>query len=86
MPDLDRTALVVVDVQQAFEDASYWGRRNNPDCEVNVAALRFRRAIHQVLDGWRRDDEATEPDVRRIATMIASGNARRLYHLSDPAP
>jgi nicotinamidase-related amidase len=36
---MDRTALVVVDVQQAFEDSEYWGRRNNPDCEANVAAL-----------------------------------------------
>ena len=33
------TALIVVDVQQAFDDAGYWGRRNNPDCEANVAAL-----------------------------------------------
>src|SRR3954452_14155231 len=33
------TALVVVDVQQAFDDAGYWGRRNNPGCEANVAAL-----------------------------------------------
>jgi nicotinamidase-related amidase len=39
MPNLDRLALVVVDVQQAFEDAAYWGRRNNPACEDNVAAL-----------------------------------------------
>jgi nicotinamidase-related amidase len=37
--ELDRTALVVVDVQQAFADAAYWGRRNNPGCEANVAAL-----------------------------------------------
>jgi nicotinamidase-related amidase len=44
MPDLDRTALVVVDVQQAFDDAAYWGRRNNPDCEANVARL---------IDAWR---------------------------------
>jgi nicotinamidase-related amidase len=33
------TALIVVDVQQAFDDAEYWGRRNNPGCEANVAAL-----------------------------------------------
>ena len=39
MVDLTNTALVVVDVQQAFDDADYWGRRNNPDCEANVAAL-----------------------------------------------
>jgi nicotinamidase-related amidase len=31
MPELERTALVVVDVQRAFEDAGYWGQRNNPD-------------------------------------------------------
>jgi nicotinamidase-related amidase len=37
--DLHNTALVVVDVQDAFDDAEYWGRRNNPDCEANVAAL-----------------------------------------------
>ena len=30
MADLDRIALVVVDVQRAFDDAAYWGTRNNP--------------------------------------------------------
>ncbi|MGQ0774134.1 MAG: amidohydrolase family protein [Pseudonocardiales bacterium] len=49
-----------------------------------LAALRFRRAVHQVLDGWRRADEASEQDVQRIAAMIAGGNARRLYNLSWP--
>jgi len=29
MPELARTALVVVDFQQAFADSAYWGRRNN---------------------------------------------------------
>jgi len=36
------TALVVVDVQRAFDEHSHWsptGHRNNPDCERNVAAL-----------------------------------------------
>ena len=45
VPDLDRTALVVVDVQRAFDDAGYWGRRNNPDCEANVASL---------IGAWRK--------------------------------
>jgi nicotinamidase-related amidase len=39
MRDLDKTALLVVDVQRAFDDGEYWGPRNNPDCEANVAAL-----------------------------------------------
>jgi nicotinamidase-related amidase len=39
MSDLDTAALLVIDVQRAFDDAAEWGRRNNPDCERNVAAL-----------------------------------------------
>lgn len=42
MPDptaLDRYALVVVDLQRGFDDAAYWGSRNNPGCEDNIAAL-----------------------------------------------
>jgi nicotinamidase-related amidase len=44
MPDLNLTALLVIDVQRAFADTSYWGPRNNPGCEANVAAL---------IDAWR---------------------------------
>jgi len=36
--DIGHAALVVVDVQRGFDDAGYWGRRNNPACEANVAA------------------------------------------------
>ncbi|HEX5617423.1 MAG TPA: isochorismatase family protein [Solirubrobacteraceae bacterium] len=39
MTDLSSTALVVVDVQKAFDDAAHWGRRNNPACEANIEAL-----------------------------------------------
>jgi nicotinamidase-related amidase len=39
-------ALLIVDVQRAFEDPS-WGRRNNPDCERNIAAL---------LERWREQN------------------------------
>lgn len=44
LPNLDRLALLVVDVQQGLDDAAYWGPRDNPRCEANVAAL---------LDAWR---------------------------------
>lgn len=39
MVELDATALVVIDVQKGFDQSEYWGRRNNPACEENVAAL-----------------------------------------------
>jgi nicotinamidase-related amidase len=39
----DATALIVVDVQKGFDDAEYFGDRNNPSCESNIAAL---------LDAW----------------------------------
>ncbi len=32
-------ALVVVDVQKAFDDPGFLGRRNHPACEDNVASL-----------------------------------------------
>ncbi|GBD85836.1 isochorismatase family protein YecD [bacterium BMS3Abin02] len=40
---LDTIALIVIDVQKGFDDPGF-GRRNNPDCERNVAVL---------IDAWR---------------------------------
>lgn len=40
-----KTALLVIDVQQGF-DEPYWGSRNNPQTEDNVA---------QLLGAWRSD-------------------------------
>lgn len=42
-----RSALVVVDVQEGFNDPS-WGQRNNPACEANIVAL---------LAAWRQAGE-----------------------------
>jgi nicotinamidase-related amidase len=44
--DLDRLALVVIDVQEAFEDHAYWGTRNNPGCADNIAALLAEWRVH----------------------------------------
>lgn len=43
----DSTALVVVDVQRGFDNEAFWGPRNNPDCERNIAVL---------IAAWRAQD------------------------------
>jgi nicotinamidase-related amidase len=43
--DVGATALVVIDVQKGFDQADYWGPRNNPECEDNIAEL---------IAAWRR--------------------------------
>jgi nicotinamidase-related amidase len=35
--------LIVVDVQRGFDQADYWGPRDNPACEANIGRL---------LDAW----------------------------------
>lgn len=37
---LSRPALILVDIQQGFEDIAYWGgQRNNPDAELRASEL-----------------------------------------------
>ena len=43
-----RTALIVIDVQKGFDDADYWGPRNNPDAEANIGRL----VAHAREQGW----------------------------------
>jgi nicotinamidase-related amidase len=35
---MTNTALIVIDVQRGFDDP-FWGRRDNPDAEANIARL-----------------------------------------------
>lgn len=84
MTDTRRMALVVVDLQTAFDDLHHWsptGRRDNPDCEANVAAL---------LEHWRRESrpvvfvrhDSTEPGSPLAPT--APGNALRPLLTGQP--
>ncbi len=47
-------ALIVVDVQQGLGESGYWGHRNNPLCESNIA---------QLMEAWR---QAGQPIVRIV--------------------
>lgn len=42
----DAPALILIDIQKGFDDADYWGHRNNADAEDNAARLlKFWRQI-----------------------------------------
>ena len=43
---MKNSALLVIDVQQGFDDP-YWGKRNNLNAEANITLL---------LDIWRKND------------------------------
>lgn len=40
----NNTALILIDIQQGFDDLTYWGPRNNPDAEKKAS---------QILKTWR---------------------------------
>jgi nicotinamidase-related amidase len=66
MADLDQTALIVVDAQLAFDDAEYWGPRNNAGCEANIAALVAAwRAAGRPLVLVRHDSDEDGSPLRR---------------------
>jgi nicotinamidase-related amidase len=65
MADLERCALLVIDVQRGLDDPR-WGRRDNPDCEANIAALigewrRQRRTIVFVRHDSREEGSPLVP-------------------------
>jgi nicotinamidase-related amidase len=61
--DHAKAALLVIDVQKGFDDLEYWGPRNNPDCEANIAALlaRWRETDRPIVFVRHDSDEAQSP-------------------------
>ncbi|HEY0487587.1 MAG TPA: amidohydrolase family protein [Mycobacteriales bacterium] len=51
-----------------------------------LGALTFRRGLAEVLDSWVSAGECTRADAERIAVMIGSGNAERVYGLGQTRP
>jgi hypothetical protein len=56
------------------------GAQGLPELHV-VGARQFREALGRVLGGWVADGAWSRTDGTRVAAMIASGNARRVYGL-----
>ncbi|EFE73673.1 amidohydrolase family protein [Streptomyces filamentosus] len=58
------------------------GARALPELHL-VGAQQFREALGRVLGAWVEDGAWTRQDAARVATMIGSGNARRVYGLCE---
>ncbi len=67
-PIAKEAALIIVDVQEAFDEPR-WGRRNNPEAEANVARL---------LHAWR---EAGRPIVHVRHLNLTPGSS---FHPDEP--
>ncbi|MEM8705549.1 MAG: isochorismatase family protein [Actinomycetota bacterium] len=57
-----RRALIIVDVQEGFDDVAHWGHRSNPDCETNIAEL---------IRAWR---SAGQPIIRVVHDSTEPGS------------
>ncbi|MBE5107194.1 cysteine hydrolase [Bacillus thuringiensis] len=64
--DFSNTALIIIDVQKAFEEEK-WGTRNNPDAEENIQIL---------LNVWR------EKEYPIIHIQHLSDNNQSIFHSS----
>ncbi|WP_299432412.1 cysteine hydrolase family protein [uncultured Meiothermus sp.] len=60
---MSKTALLLIDIQKGLDDFAYWGERNNPQLEANVALLlaRFRTAGKPVIHVKHHSVRPTSP-------------------------
>ena len=77
----DRTALIVVDAQQGFDQAEWWGARNNPDCDANIEALVNQWRAHSRPVVFIQHDSA---DVSSPLHPTSPGNALKSYLTGVP--
>lgn len=77
MTDALPAALIVIDVQEGFDDLGYWGPTTNPDAERNVGRL---------VDAWAREARgpvvAVRHDSRNEGSPLhPSKDGNRLKHV-----
>ena len=81
-PTLPRGALIVIDVQEGFDQTDYWGPTTNPECETNIARL---------IDSWATGRRGPIVVVRHDGTGAsplaagAAGNRLKSFVANAPA-
>jgi nicotinamidase-related amidase len=76
-----RTALIVVDAQQGFDQAEWWSARNNPDCDANIEALVSEWRAHSRPVVFVQHDSA---DASSPLHPANPGNALKSYLTGAP--
>ncbi|MFH8726532.1 cysteine hydrolase family protein [Streptomyces termitum] len=69
----ENAALVVVDVQKGFDDEEFWGRRDNPGAEENIASL---------IDVWQETGRPVvfvRHDSVKEGSPLAAGSAGNAF-------
>jgi len=61
--------LILIDVQHAFDNADFWGKRNNPEAEANMA---------RILKAWRETNRPV------IHIQQISKNPESLFYPGTP--
>ena len=81
-------ALIVIDVQQGLDDPAYFGERNNPSAETNIATLleRWReteRPLYHIQHLSTNPGSPLRPDAPGVAIKP---EAVRLYRANPSSP
>ena len=72
-------SLELTPFHKALYSSDAWGA---PEL-FHLGALLFRRGLAESLDRWAAADDWPVAEQRRVAELVASGNARRVYRLDE---